>query len=52
LRQAFVPGKGRIERKGRGRHVRREGGEVMEGWGPDWQDSQTLEDKDRLRTKK
>lgn len=43
---------GRKERKGRGRHVRREGGEVMEGWGPDWQDSQTLEDKDQLRTKK
>ena len=43
---------GRKERKGTGRHVRREGGEVLEGWGPDWQDSQTLEDKDQLRTKK
>ena len=42
---------GREERKGRGRFVRRVGGEVLEGWGPDWEDSQTLEDKDWLRTK-
>lgn len=42
---------GREERKGRGRCVRRVGGDVLEGWGPDWEDSQTLEDEDWLRTK-